>query len=223
MKAEILSFISPVLGSFMGVLANTIIVITCAVSSPDPDLAAAESEELSTGGLNSCGPDGGGIRATGWFGETEGRQMLTWRDTQTMETVLLLLGWISKEQNALEANGLVGAQSDADAKPEAAKVSRHLQAEGTHLLQALHGVIFYLLQGIVLGSIIHLLRQKGGVGIKAIGLKAHQELTFNETTAVLPERFSEEFRESTAQNNLKRKIPVNLKLDVKLSFHKSHD
>ncbi|TNN85237.1 hypothetical protein EYF80_004587 [Liparis tanakae] len=35
-------------------------------------------------------------------------------------------------------------------------------------------------------------------------------------------KFSEEFRESTAQNNLKRKIPVNLKLGIKLSFHKSH-
>jgi len=52
-----------------------------AVSSPDPDLVAIESEVLSAGGLNSCGPDGGGIRATGWFGETEGRHMLSWRDT----------------------------------------------------------------------------------------------------------------------------------------------
>lgn len=40
---------------------------------------------------------------------------------------------------------------------EAAQVSRHLQAEGPHLLQALHGVIFYFLQGIVLGRIVHLL------------------------------------------------------------------
>lgn len=42
-------------------------------------------------------------------------------------------------------------------KAEAAQVSWHLQAKGTHLFQAHHGLIFYLLQGIVLGRIIHLL------------------------------------------------------------------
>lgn len=40
---------------------------------------------------------------------------------------------------------------------EASQVSWHLQAKGAHLLQALHGVVLNLLQGIVLGGIVHLL------------------------------------------------------------------
>lgn len=56
---------------------------TIMVSSPDPDLASVESEVLSAGGLNSCGLDGGGIRAAGWFSQAEGGNMLTWRDKHT--------------------------------------------------------------------------------------------------------------------------------------------
>ena len=40
---------------------------------------------------------------------------------------------------------------------EAAQISWHLQAKGTHLFQTLHGVILHLLQGIVLSRVIYLL------------------------------------------------------------------
>lgn len=56
---------------------------TTTASSPDPDLATAESVVLSAGGQNSGGLDGGSIRATGWFGEAEGGYMLTWTDKHT--------------------------------------------------------------------------------------------------------------------------------------------
>ena len=38
------------------------------------------------------------------------------------------------------------------------QVSRHLQAKGPHLLQALHGMVFNLLQSVILGWIINLLQ-----------------------------------------------------------------
>ena len=56
---------------------------TSTASSPDPDLAATESVILSAGGQNSCGLDRGGIRAAGWFSQTEGGNVLTWRDKHT--------------------------------------------------------------------------------------------------------------------------------------------
>lgn len=40
---------------------------------------------------------------------------------------------------------------------EAAEVSRNLQTERPHLLQALHGVVLHLLQGVVLGGVVHFL------------------------------------------------------------------
>ena len=62
------------------------------VSSPDPDLASTEGEVFSAGGLDSRGLDRGGVRATGWFSQTEGRYMLACKDkyTQAMSTALNL-------------------------------------------------------------------------------------------------------------------------------------
>lgn len=45
---------------------------------------------------------------------------------------------------------------------ETAQVRRHLQAKGTHLLQPLHGVILYFLQGIVFGRVVHFLMHVQG-------------------------------------------------------------
>lgn len=119
MKAVILSFISPVLGSFMGVLAKTVKISakppllnrkyktymkTAALkalpvsnvvlpsygdslfydeSTPDPDLAAIQSVELSAGGDESGGLDGGGVGAAGGFSQAECSNVLTCMETRS--------------------------------------------------------------------------------------------------------------------------------------------
>lgn len=49
--------------------------------SPDPDLAAVHGVVLTAGRQDSCGLDGGGVRAAGWFRQTEGGDVFTWKQT----------------------------------------------------------------------------------------------------------------------------------------------
>lgn len=157
--------------------------------------------------------------------------------------ILLLLGRSAKQQDALEADGLVGTQCDAYAQVVAAhnlnqpgvlwtgerlanqspvislatsscsqsglrvylrvgeakttQVRRHLQPEGTHLLQAIHGVILHFLQGIIFGGVVHFLKQTRAAAAESLECQGHTLLCRHRKEIFkLPQRIFQQGRQA---------------------------